>query len=182
MTWLYPSFLWALILLAIPIIIHLFNFRKYKIIQFSNVRFLKQIDTQSKSGNQIKKLLILLSRLLALTFLIFAFAQPLIKSTQASDTTRFISILIDNSYSMNQTGEEGMLLEAAKNRARIIVSQSNNLDKFQIITSNQDPEFLHFQNKEETLNQIDKIKISTDVFSSFPITRNPKQISTKKQW
>jgi hypothetical protein len=165
MTWLYPSFLWALLLLAIPIAIHLFNFRKYKLIQFSNVRFLKQIDTQSKSGNQLKKLLILLSRLLALTFLIFAFAQPIIKSNQVSDTAKFISILIDNSYSMNQTGEEGLLLEAAKNRARSIVSLGNNLDKFQIITSNQEPEYMHFQNKEEILSQIDKIKISHDILS-----------------
>jgi hypothetical protein len=165
MTWLYPSFLWAFLLLAIPIIIHLFNFRKFKVIQFSNVRFLKQIDTQSKSGNQLKKMLILFSRLLAISFLIFAFAQPIIKSNQIDKANKFVSIILDNSYSMNQTGEEGILLEAAKNRARIIVSQSDNQDKFQIITSNQDPEFLHFQNKEETLNQIDKIKISEEVFS-----------------
>ncbi|MDP2175917.1 MAG: BatA and WFA domain-containing protein [Bacteroidota bacterium] len=164
MTWLYPSFLWALLLLAIPIVIHLFNFRKYKLVQFSNVRFLKQIDTQTKSGNQLKKILILCCRLAALSFLIFAFAQPMLKKNDVLKTQNFVSILIDNSYSMNQTGEEGVLLEAAKNRARIIVSQSSNQDRFQIITSNQDPEYLHFQNKEETLEQIDKIKITKDVF------------------
>lgn len=163
MSWLYPSFLWALFLLAIPIIIHLFNFRRYKTIEFTNIKFLKQINTETKSGNKLKKYLILASRLLAFSFLVFAFAQPIVLKNKQNNTTNYISIVLDNSFSMNLSGKEGPLLEAAKNRARAIVSRANNADKFQIITTNLDPALFHFFGKEETLENIDKIKPEPEV-------------------
>jgi len=78
MQFLSPGFLWALAALSIPVIIHLFSFRRYKTIYFSNVRFLKQVKEETASRNNIKHWLVLASRLLALLFLIFAFAQPFI--------------------------------------------------------------------------------------------------------
>lgn len=162
MLWLYPSFLWALLALSIPIIIHLFNFRRYKKFIFPNVRLLTQINQQTKSGNQLKRYLILLSRLLALTFLIFAFAQPILidKNKTFLNGKNSISIVLDNSYSMNLPGEEGLLLEAAKNRARAIVNAAGNNDEFNLVTSDIQPEFLHFVNKQSVLENIDKIKIT----------------------
>ncbi len=164
MTWLYPSFLWALFFLTIPVVIHLFNFRRYKKIEFTNVRFLKHISTETKSGNQLKRFLILCSRLLALTFLVFAFAQPIFLEKKQNNAVNYISIVLDNSYSMNSSGKEGNNLEAAKNRARAIVSKSSNQDKFQIITSQLDPSLLHFFGKEETLENIDKIKAEPETY------------------
>src|SRR5690242_8206441 len=113
MIWLYPSFLWALSVLLVPIIIHLFNFRRYKKIVFSDIRFLKEVNQQTKSGNQLKKYLILACRLLAFTFLVFAFAQPLLlhKNQVMDNSRKSVSIIIDNSYSMNLNGSEGQLLE-----------------------------------------------------------------------
>ncbi len=162
MVWLYPLFLWALLALLIPIIIHLFNFRRYKKIAFTNVRFLKQINQQTKSGNQLKKYLILGSRLLALTFLVFAFAQPVItnKNNQLNAKKQLVSIVLDNSYSMNNIGEEGPLLEASKNRARAIINASANNNEFNIITANVDESLLHNTNKQTALENLDKIKIS----------------------
>ncbi len=162
MTWLYPLFLWALLALLIPIIIHLFNFRRYKRIAFTNLRFLKQINQQTKSGNQLKKLLILASRLLALTFLIFAFAQPIkLQNNQTLNRSKqLVNIIVDNSYSMNNNGPEGLLLEAAKNMARAIVNSSKNSDEFQIITSDINAAMLHTCNKQTALENIDQIKIS----------------------
>lgn len=163
MTWLYPSFLWALFALSIPVIVHLFNFRRYKRIVFTNLKFLSQINQQTKSGNQLKKYLILASRLLALTFLVFAFAQPLKtnKDTPFSTGKNLVSILLDNSFSMNRSGAEGPLLEAAKNRARAIISASKNNDEFQIITADLNATFMHTVNKQTALETIDKIKISS---------------------
>ena len=54
MNFLYPNFLWALTAIAIPIIIHLFNFRKFKTVYFSNVAFLKNIKEETKSKSQLK--------------------------------------------------------------------------------------------------------------------------------
>ena len=162
MVWLYPLFLWALLALLIPIIIHLFNFRRYKKIAFTNVRFLKQINQKTKSGNQLKKYLILGSRLLALAFLVFAFAQPVItnKNNQLNSKKQLVSIVLDNSYSMNNIGEEGPLLEASKNRARAIINASANNNEFNIITANVDEALLHNTNKQTALENLDKIKIS----------------------
>jgi hypothetical protein len=162
MVWLYPSFLWALLVLSVPIVIHLFNFRRYKKVIFSDIRFLKQVTQQTKSGNQLKKYLVLACRLLAFTFLVFAFAQPmLLRKDQVLDSGRkSISLIVDNSYSMNLGGSEGQLLEAAKNRARAIVNASGNNDRFNLITSDMDAPLLHFSGKQATLENIDKIKIN----------------------
>ena len=76
MKFLYPQFLYALALIAIPIIIHLFNFRKFKTIYFSNVQFLKSVNEKTKSKSQLKHILILSSRVLTIAALVMAFSQP----------------------------------------------------------------------------------------------------------
>src|ERR1041384_2944175 len=97
-----PYFLFALLALAIPIIIHLFNFRKFKRVYFTNVRFLKEVKQDTKAKNKLKNLLILCSRLLAILFLVLAFAQPYIPRDNGAVHTgdKVISVYIDNSFSM----------------------------------------------------------------------------------
>ena len=73
MQFLYPNILWALFTLTIPVIIHLFNFRRYKTVYFSNVAFLKNIRKETKSRSNLKNILILIARLLALAFLVLVF-------------------------------------------------------------------------------------------------------------
>ncbi|MBC7426783.1 MAG: BatA domain-containing protein [Bacteroidia bacterium] len=165
MNFLFPGFLWALLLLAIPVIVHLFNFRRYKKIFFTNVRFLKSVTEETKSGNKLKKLLILATRLLALTFLILAFAQPYFpkKDVKKEKGAKAVSIYLDNSFSMNSEGAEGQVFEAAKNRARAIVSSYGNTDKFQLITNDLEGSMMHFSTKETCIDNIDKVKLSASV-------------------
>ena len=75
----HPEILYALFLLLIPIIVHLFQLRRFEKVPFTNVKFLKQVELQTRKSSKLKKFLILCSRLLALTGLVFAFAQPLSK-------------------------------------------------------------------------------------------------------
>ena len=82
MKFLFPTFLFALFTIAIPIIIHLFSFRQYKTVYFSNVSFLKDIKKESKKKSKIKQLLLLIARILTIIFLVFAFSQPYIPSNQ----------------------------------------------------------------------------------------------------
>ena len=49
-----PQLLYFLFALSIPIIIHLFNFRKHKNIYFSSIRFLKQIRKLRNKKDRIK--------------------------------------------------------------------------------------------------------------------------------
>src|SRR5690606_35334646 len=101
MTFLYPSFLWALLALSIPVIIHLFNFRKTTRIFFSNNRFLRQVKEVTTAKRRLKHYLILASRLLFLLFLVFTFAQPVIPARDQLDAGRNIVIYLDNSQSMS---------------------------------------------------------------------------------
>jgi len=58
MQFLYPAVLWGLLALVIPIIIHLFYFRRFKKVYFSNVKFLKEIkeETSSKAKQKAKEI------------------------------------------------------------------------------------------------------------------------------
>ena len=117
MQFLQPAMLWALILVVIPIIVHLFNFRKHKSVYFPTVFFLKEIKEETQKQSKIKHWIVLTSRILALTALIFAFAQPIIPGKEQIQGKKIISIYIDNSFSMESQLEGVSLLEMAKSKA-----------------------------------------------------------------
>ena len=107
----YPEVLYTLILLIIPIIVHLFQLRKFKTEYFTNVKFLKKLSLQTRKSSRIKKWLILTTRLLALTAIIFSFAQPYFPSKILNSENVETVIYLDNSYSMQAIGKKGKLLE-----------------------------------------------------------------------
>ncbi len=157
----YPFFLWFLAALSIPIIIHLFNFRRFKKIEFTNVRFLKEIKEQTQSHSKLKHLLVLLMRLMALAFLILAFAQPFVptKSTESSGQ-QIVSLYIDNSFSMNLSGKEGSLLDEAKDKCRTIATSLPSSTKFQLLTNEFKGEQQRLIDRDELLELTDHIKIN----------------------
>ena len=164
MSFLYPSFLFALTALSIPIIVHLFNFRRYKKIFFTNVRFLKEVQQESRAKSTLKRLLILISRLLALSCLVLAFAQPILPGEHViKKGVRMISLYIDNSFSMQATNKSGTLLEDAKRKAREIVQASSASDKFQILSNDFNAPYQQTQSKEQALDIIDKMQLSPSV-------------------
>lgn len=160
MQFVYPGFLWALAAISIPIIIHLFHFRRYKKIVFSDIRFLQQLQEQNKSKQKLKDLLVLLCRILAVSALVLAFAQPFIPLGQNSKTggSNVVSVFVDNSFSMNAQGSDGALFEMAKNKARAIVNAYDNHDKFQVLTNNLSGSEQRVVNKTEALARIDNIE------------------------
>jgi hypothetical protein len=136
MRFLFPGFLFALLAIAIPIIIHLFNFRKFRKVYFSNVRFLKSIEQQTASRQNLKHLLVLFARILAIIFLVLAFARPYISADDSAGTARqAVSIYIDNSYSMEGVNREGTLLDEARRRAKEVAGEYGLNDRFQLLTN-----------------------------------------------
>ena len=134
MQFLFPAFLWALAALAIPIIIHLFYFRRFKKVAFSNVRFLREVKEETSMRSRLRNLLVLLMRCLALAALVFAFAQPFLPSDRAVLTGRkAVSIYVDNSFSMEAKSAAASLRQIAVDRARDIVSAYGVEDRFQIL-------------------------------------------------
>jgi hypothetical protein len=106
----HPELLWALILLLIPIFIHLFQLRRFKKTPFTNVKILKKVVAESRKSNSLKKWLLLFTRLLLLTALIVAFAQPFIPGKSALKSNEIV-IYLDNSLSMQAKMGTATLLE-----------------------------------------------------------------------
>ena len=176
MHFLYPAFLFALFSLAIPILVHLFNFRKYQKVYFSNVQFLKQVNEQQSSRRNIKERLILAARLLALTFLVLAFARPYLNNGQAvnAGTQQAVSIFIDNSYSMETLNSEGSLLDQAKQKAKEIASAYGINDRFQLLTQDFEGKYQRLLSRDEFNDAVDALKIS-------PQSRDLQQIINRQQ-
>ncbi|WP_339701324.1 BatA domain-containing protein [uncultured Marixanthomonas sp.] len=106
----HPELLYALFLLLIPIFIHLFQLRRFKQVDFTNVAFLKKVTIQTRKSSQLKKWITLLLRLLALASIIIAFAQPFTATKTALNTNKETVLYIDNSFSMQAKGTNGPLL------------------------------------------------------------------------
>ncbi|HSJ12255.1 MAG TPA: BatA domain-containing protein, partial [Gillisia sp.] len=66
MQFIHPEVLFALFLLIIPVIVHLFQLRKFRKESFTNVKFLKKLSRQTRKSSQLKKWLVLATRLLLL--------------------------------------------------------------------------------------------------------------------
>ncbi|MDQ8053342.1 MAG: BatA and WFA domain-containing protein [Pedobacter sp.] len=162
MNFLYPGFLFALLTVAIPVIIHLFNFRKFKKVYFSNVAFLHEVKERHSSRERLKNLLILLFRILTLIFLVLAFCRPYVPSGQKVDQNKSntVSIYLDNSYSMEAVNKEGSLLDEAKRKAKEIVKAYEPNDRFQLLTNDFEGRHQRLLNAEEMLQAIVEIRIS----------------------
>ena len=109
----YPELLYALFLLVIPIIVHLFQLRKFQKEEFTNVKFLQRVILQTRKSSQLKKWLTLLSRLLLMACLIIAFAQPFFTANDNATKPQETVIYLDNSFSMQAKGQKGELLKRA---------------------------------------------------------------------
>ena len=109
----HPEILYFLFLLIIPILVHLFQLRRFKKEYFTNVQFLKELSIQTRKSSKLKKWLLLCTRLLLLTFLILAFAQPFFTAKESKKATNEMYIILDNSFSMQAKGKEGELLKRA---------------------------------------------------------------------
>ena len=108
----HPEILYFLFLLVIPILVHLFQLRRFKKEYFTNVRFLKELYIQTRKSSKIKKWLLLATRLLLLTFLIIAFTQPFFKAKDTKNSSNEMYIVLDNSFSMQAKGQKGELLNS----------------------------------------------------------------------
>ena len=171
-----PEILWGLIALAIPIIVHLFNFRRFKRVAFSNVAFLKEVQQETKSRSKLKHLLILTSRLLAILFLVLAFSQPFIplEENSGGNGKRSVSLYIDNSYSMDAQSEDGRLLDLSKQKAVELIESYSSTDLFQVLSNDLEPRQQRFYNQEDAIEMVEEIQVS-------PAVKNVEEIVQRQQ-
>ncbi len=128
----HPEILYFLFLLIVPILVHLFQFRRFKKEYFTNVRFLKSLSIQTRKSSKIKKWLLLTCRLLLLTFLILAFAQPYFDAKDNKNASNEMYIVLDNSFSMQAKGKKGELL---KRSIQELLEQTPENTTFSLLTN-----------------------------------------------
>ncbi len=107
----HPELLYALFLLVIPIFIHLFQLRRFKKLEFSNLDFLKRVRIKTRKSSQLKKWLILLTRMAIFSCIILAFSQPFSASKSALKNDKELVIYIDNSFSTQLIDTKGVSLQ-----------------------------------------------------------------------
>ncbi|MFC3333610.1 vWA domain-containing protein [Flavobacterium palustre] len=109
----HPEILYFLFLLIVPVLVHLFQFRRFKKEYFTNVQFLKSISIQTRKSSQLKKWLLLCCRSLLFITIILAFAQPFFEAKDNKNSSNEMYIILDNSFSMQAKGKQGELLKRA---------------------------------------------------------------------
>lgn len=178
MQFVYPAFLFALAAIAIPIIIHLFHFRRFRKVYFTNVKFLKEVKDETSQRSKIKNLLVLLARCLAVFFLVMAFAQPFIpqKGAEFKAGQKAISLFVDNSFSMSSLSQDVPLLDKAKQRATQIVSAYDVEDEFQILTNDFEGRHQRLVSKEDALALIEEIDVTPAVKEMSKVIARQRQV------
>ena len=157
-----PVFLWALLAVAIPVVVHLFHFRRYKKVYFSNVDRLVELQSESRRRSTLRELLVMAMRILAIVFLVIAFARPVIpgRNSHLQSGSTAVSIYIDNSFSMENASSDGSQLETAKQKAREIAAAYGPGDSYQLLTNDMKGSEFRWLSREELLDAVDGVKVS----------------------
>lgn len=166
MQFLFPYFLYGLLAISIPVIIHLFNFRKFKKIYFTNVKFLQEISQTTKKKSELKHFIVLILRILTITALVFAFSQPVIKNKNQAISQKaqnVVSIYIDNSFSMESKSSKGQLLNEAIEKALEISAAYKHSDLFQLLTNDFEGRHQRLVNKDEFSELVKEVEVSPSI-------------------
>ncbi len=177
-----PYFLFALFFIAIPVIIHLFNFRRFKRAYFSNVEFLKELKRETQKKSKVKHLLVLFSRILAISCLVFAFAQPFIPVTENKINAKgsVVSVYIDNSFSMEALSSKGSLFEEAKSKALEIADAYKPTDLFQVLTNDFEGKHQAYVTKEEFIRMLNACLSGRQELDVSPSVRKFSEVITRQ--
>lgn len=175
MEFLYPNMLYALFALLIPVVIHLFNFRRHKTVYFSNTSILKTIEQENKKTKKLKDLIVLITRMLFITALVVAFAYPYKKNNNAinNNVDNLIAVYIDNSMSMQSYSSEKTLFDDARSSAVKLVENLNQAQKFVLLSNDRNPINEYPMNKDEMLIRLNEMKTESapasfeDIYNSI---------------
>jgi hypothetical protein len=144
MTFLNPAILFGLIAAGIPLIIHLFNFRRPRTVDFSSPAFLTELKRETMRRLRVRQWFLLLLRTLAIACLVLAFARPTVKSGLAgriATTGRTsVAVVLDNSTSMLQRDQRGAFLSQAQDELLSLAADLDAGDELAISLLVSDPD------------------------------------------
>jgi len=135
MSFLTPFFLLGMLAIAIPIILHLINFRKPKKQAFSTLVFFQQLQKSSMKRLKLKKRILLAIRVLAIILLALALARPMLSPGSGlnfGSGSVVYMILLENGPAMSQIDERGPLMDTAVEAVEELISTAASDDRFLI--------------------------------------------------
>lgn len=188
MIFLNPAILFGLFAASIPVIIHLFNLRKLKKIEFSTLAFLKELQKNKIRKIKLKQWILLALRVLIILFIVMAFARPTLKSFQIGGTTSAAKttaiFILDDTFSMSVVDQKGSYFNQGKEIINKVVSQLQEGDEVGLIlVSNPKKENKLTSNLSEFLKttvQLDLNYTSGDINSA--LVKSAQLISESKNF
>lgn len=172
----HPEVLYFLAFLVIPVLVHLFQLQRFTKVLFTNVTLLKKIVLQTRKSSQIKKWLVLATRMLTLSAVVFAFAQPYFSNKKANEQVNNI-IYLDNSLSINTKNKRGNSLQIAKQDIAENISDS---DTYSLLTNTEFYKNLSASDLKNRLKTLDYSSVKTDLNSILLKIANSKQNESNK--
>jgi hypothetical protein len=112
-----PLFLIGVLAAAVPILLHLFHRKTEVVIDFPAVSLLKRAPVQQHRRRQLRELLLLALRVLALVLLALSFARPYFAGSTAPESAPLTVIAVDTSMSMSAPGQFDRVREAVSRAA-----------------------------------------------------------------
>ncbi|MBI4879504.1 MAG: VWA domain-containing protein [Planctomycetes bacterium] len=144
------ALLWGVLLLVVPLLIHLLNRRRYRVVRWAAQEFLLEAFKRTRRRLTLESLLLLLLRCLLVVLLALALAQPFVPSSSPlslfSPAQRDVVLVIDTSYSMGRRAAGGeALLERAKAQAGRVLDglSSERGDQVTVVALADPPRLLH---------------------------------------
>jgi hypothetical protein len=165
MIFLNPAILFGLLAASIPVIIHLFNRRKLKKIEFSTLAFLKELQKNKIRKIKLKQWILLALRVLIILFLVMAFARPALQSVKLGGTTSAAKttaiFILDDTYSMSVVDQKGSYFNQAKEIIKKVISQLQEGDEVGLLlVSKSLAESKLTSNLSEFIKNLDRVEIS----------------------
>ena len=121
MSFLAPSLLWGLLAGTVPVIIHLISRRRTQRVDFSTIRFIKELEHDTIRKLKLRQIILLVLRTAAVVLLVLSFARPVkigyfpLVGTVGQSTR--IAMLFDNSATMTAEAGRYTLLDRSKQTA-----------------------------------------------------------------
>lgn len=156
-----PEILYFLALLIIPILVHLFQLQKFVKTPFTNVAFLQKLAEETRKSSRIKKWLILCTRMLLFSAILFAFSQPYLSEKNTSKKQHTF-IYLDNSLSTSAKGEKGALLKVS---AQEIIENASKEDSYSLQTNDKFHKEITYSELKKELKKVKNVSKNMDLAS-----------------
>ncbi|MBD3367105.1 MAG: VWA domain-containing protein [Candidatus Eisenbacteria bacterium] len=124
MTFLNAAFLFAALAALLPLVIHLISRRRVETVDWSSLRFLKELERRRIRRVRIRQILLLVLRSLIILLVALALARPTLEGPLAGNARArtSVAIVLDESASMDREASGTVLFDAAAARVREIVA------------------------------------------------------------